>query len=400
MKQLSLNKLINIIIFFFILSLYIFVFIEGLSLISNIISLLLIFLIWTNFLLSKRKLVFNNALLIYLMFFLLVIISIIFSINQDAVIIQIRSLFFIFLVMISLVNYIDTIDKLERFMVSFVYSGSIASIYILLSSDFSTLIRFGDQLGNVNSVGIIIGIAATFCIYFILEEKKYWYILLLFIMVPTILLTGSRKALLFIILNMIIILYFRNRKGFSNKIKFVVIGLFILLVISYLIFNVPIFYEIIGNRVENLISFIIEDSNEEASINVRNQLTSFGLEMFKDQPLTGYGIDNYKYLLSSYGGGNFYSHNNFIELLVGTGILGVLVFYLLHFVVLKDLFKTAKNNKYKTICYTFIAIIISYIVMSIGLVYYNSKHFSILLAVGSIISRVIVVESRRKTNGL
>ncbi len=41
------------------------------------------------------------------------------------------------------------------------------------------------------------------------------------------------------------------------------------------------------------------------------------------------------------------------------------------------------------ICYTFISIIISYIILSMVLIYYYDKHFSLLLAVGSIVNRVI-----------
>ena len=43
----------------------------------------------------------------------------------------------------------------------------------------------------------------------------------------------------------------------------------------------------------------------------------------------GYGIDNYRPYFSKMPiGWDIYSHNNFIELFVGTGILGVLIYYL------------------------------------------------------------------------
>ncbi len=75
--------------------------------------------------------------------------------------------------MISLVNYIDTFEKLRSFLLSFVYSGFITGVYILASSDFSQVTRYGSELGNVNSIGMIIGISSIFCFYFIIEEKKY-----------------------------------------------------------------------------------------------------------------------------------------------------------------------------------------------------------------------------------
>jgi O-antigen ligase len=392
-RELTLNNLINIMLFLYILSIYLLTYRDGLNLVSNTLAYLLIASIWVNFLLSKRKrIVFNKFLIIYLLFIIICLISSLYAINQGVALTRVRTLLLLFVLMTSLVNYIDTFEKLRKFMIYFVYSGLIASVYILLTSDFSQATRFAGDLGNLNAIGMIIGVSSAFCFYFILEEKKYLYFPFLLTMLPVVLLTGSRKALLFILITFIIILISRDLKGLKNKINVLIIIIVIISLSYYLINNVTIFYEIIGRRMENLFDFVLGEDTNEGSINIRSVMISVGIDKFKERPILGYGIDNYKLLFSNYVGGEYtYSHNNFVELLVGTGILGAFTYYLTNIIVLKDLIKTSKNNK-KTLSNTFLAIIIAYLFMSVGLVYYYNKHISILLAVGSIVFRLIQSE--------
>lgn len=389
MKKVSLNSIINAIIFFYILSLYLFTYREGTAVFSNALAFLLVLSIWMNFLIAKRKLILNKLLLIQLLFIMVCLLSFFFAINPDIAIIKIRTLVLIFIVMISLINYIDSHEKLRMTIVYFAYSGFICCIYILINSDFSQITRFGSELGNVNTMGMIIGISSIFCFYIIVSEKKYWYGLLLLVMIPTILLTGSRKSLLFICVNVILIIYFRNRKSFKGIIKLIIICIFVLLIAYYLVFNVPIFYQIIGQRMENLFSFISGEGTSEGSINVRAYMIKFGIEMFKNKPFIGYGIDNYRVLLGNDIGFETYAHNNYIELMVDTGIFGVTIYYLTHIIVIRELFYISKETINKTLCYVFISIIVSYIVLSSSLIYYDDKHFSFLLALASVAINII-----------
>lgn len=395
MIKLGLNNVVNTIMFLYIISLYLFTYTED-FIVSNALALLLIASIWANFLLTRRKLVFNKLLFIFLLFTAICSFSVFYAIDQSVAITQVRTLILIFIVMLSLVNYIDSTEKLKAFMAYFIYAGCIASIYIFSANDFSQLTRFGSELGNVNAVGMIIGISATFCFYIMLHEKKFLYLLPFVIMTITILLTGSRKSLLFICMNIVIIIYLRNRHSLKGKLKFIIVSLIILIITSYLIFNIPIFYKIIGKRVENMLAFISGEGTRESSINMRAYMIQIGYEFFKDRPLTGYGINNYRILFSQVPGGReTYAHNNVIELMVGTGIFGVIFYYLTHFVVLKDLFKSSKSKPYQTLCYTFIAIILSYTLLSVALIYYYGKHFSFLLAVASVIGRIIKLEKEK-----
>ena len=389
-KRICIDNIINNILFFYILSLYLFTYIEKFNIISNAIAAILVITIWMKCLYIKRKLIFNNFLFIYILFIIICTMSFFVAVDKNMVLSKVGTLILLFIVMFSLINYIDNFEKLRKFLISFVYSGFIASLYILFTSDFSNITRFGSELGNVNAVGMMIGISAIFCFYLFLEEKRFIYFVLLLTMLPIILLTGSRKSVLFFLMNLIIILYLRNRDSLSKKLKFFFIGGILFFLVLFLVFKIPLFYKIIGYRIENVFSFLSGKKVNEGSIYERFYMIEVGLKMIKDRPILGYGIDNYRFYYSRVPSGReTYSHNNFIELIVGTGIFGFLFYYLIHFIILRSLFKASICTKEKMICYTFISIIISYIILSMALIYYYDKHFNLLLAVGSIVNRVI-----------
>lgn len=134
-------------------------------------------------------------------------------------------------------------------------------------------------------------------------------------------------------------------------------------------------------------NFVFGEGSTEGSMNTRFMMIQVGWNWFKEHPFIGYGIDNYRILLGQEIGTITYSHNNIIELLVGIGLFGTIIYYLTHIVVIKDLYKCSKVLP-KSLTYSFIAIILGYTFMSVGLVYYDNKHISIILAVASIVYRV------------
>ena len=66
MKRITLNQLINLVLFLFILSLYLFTFQMGLNQVSNGLAVVLIGLIWLEMLLLRKKIVYNAFLFVFL----------------------------------------------------------------------------------------------------------------------------------------------------------------------------------------------------------------------------------------------------------------------------------------------------------------------------------------------
>lgn len=372
--------------FFYILSLYIFTYQERLNHISNILAVLLIALILIN-IIKKKKIVINSFLILYFIFIIFGLFSVLYAIDSNTSISKVRTLMMLFLLMFSFINYIDTLEKIHKFMKYFAYSGFITSIYIFLISDFTNLTRFGSELGNVNAIGMILGISATFSFYFIIEKKEYKYALMFLLNSIIIFMTGSRKSLVFLIFTLIVLVLSKRKKKIGNRIKVALIIALIVTLIVYIVFNVPFFYQIIGRRMEKLFNFVIGKETSDGSINLRFLMIELGWEWFKERPFTGYGINNYRFLLGQTINWITYSHNNIIELLVGIGVIGTAIYYISQIIVINKLNKVSKFIS-KPLAFSFIAIILGYVFMSVALIYYDSKQFCIVLAVGSIISRL------------
>jgi O-antigen ligase len=313
--------------------------------------------------------------------------SVVFAIDSNTSVVKVRTLVLLFVLMTSMINYIDKLNKLEKLMKYFAYSGFITSVYVILNSDFTNITRFGSELGNVNAIGMILGISSVFCFYFILENKDYKFIPMLLINTIVIFLTGSRKSLLFLVFTLIILIFSKREKKLRNNIKVFMWSAIFVLIILYAIYNVPMFYQIIGRRMENMLNFVFGEGTKEGSMNTRFMMIQMGWDWFKEHPFIGCGIDSYRILLGQEIGTITYSHNNIIELLVGIGMFGTITYYLTHIVVIKDLYKCSKVLP-KPLTYSFIAIILGYMFMSVGLVYYDNKHISIILSVASIVYRI------------
>ncbi|HLV10102.1 MAG TPA: O-antigen ligase family protein [Halanaerobiales bacterium] len=393
--QILSSKNINFIIFLYILSLYLFTY--RVHQISNLLAALLILVIWLNYLLNRkesgRKIVFNKLLKIYLLFIAVCAISVIYAVDRGFAIRKVRTMILLFILIFSLANYIDTYDKLRMLMRSFVFSGLIASMYILIKADFSNITRFGSELGNVNAIGMILGISATFSLYFILTKREYYQSIFLLIIASCILLTGSRKAFLFIIMNTLIILFLRNNKGWKNKLKFAAIILLIVLIACYLVFNVDIFYEIIGVRLLNTFRSLSGQKVSTGSVTLRVKLIQEGWRMFKERPLLGHGLNNFRVLFARVPGGReTYAHNNFIELLVNIGVIGAGIYFLLQAYLIFELFKSCGELEDKSLAYVFIAVMISYLIISVTLVYYYNKQFAVLLIAAAMLTEIVKAE--------
>ena len=291
------SSIINIVLFLYIMSLYFFTFIAGLNNISNAIAAVFIFLVAMKMLIEKRKVIFNRYLFIYLVFIIICIISYFYAIDQVTALLMIRSLLLYFIFIVFLINYVDNYDKLNTLLTYFIYSGLFASIYVFINSEIYSMQRLGRLLGNINEIGIIISISVLFSIYFILFQKRYLYLMPAIICVVMVLTTGSRVALVLVFSSSLLLFSYYSKNSFKGRIKSITLAILLLCLFYYLLFNVPYFNQIAGQRVENTLKFIRNEQVNESSISLRIYMVKYGLELFKANPLIGYGINNYRILL-------------------------------------------------------------------------------------------------------
>ena len=151
------------------------------------------------------------------------------------------------------------------------------------------------------------------------------------------------------------------------------IGSVILIYVGIFALNLPIF-STINRRFQSYLSGNLNTSDE-----TRNNMINFGIELFKERPILGYGLNNYR----NYYYTGQYSHNNFIELLVCLGIVGFVLVYVMYFspikVILKNWIQNSRqiNNEHKMLLF----LLIVNLVFGYGMVQIYDKNVWILLAV-------------------
>ena len=258
------------------------------------------------------------------------------------------------LVILTITLYISDMREVDMILKGFLLSTAILLFRLLMSMPLDQLgsSRLGSSIGiNENIVGMYFLFASTICIYYTKKAKIYYFPYIIFLLMT--LLSGSRRALALTLL-VVIVFYINSIKKVSNVIYIIPFGVLFFLVID-LTMNNPILYQVIGRRVTGLINMLTGEGKVDNSTLVRMDLIQIGVELFKEKMWIGHGANSYRFL-NKY---SLYSHNNYIELLVNHGIIGLVLYYIMPLMILMQL---ARIWLYKTreviIAILFIVVII------------------------------------------
>lgn len=236
--------------------------------------------------------------------------------------------------------YMNSEEKIEKIFKYFIISGFILIFRIILVFPIDKLGKvkiYTGTLFNANEIGFKLLISLLFILYFIFikKNKSIFFIFGLIILCVFLISTGSRTVFAIGIFE-IFSLFLFSRKNKKELIFF----LFITIIITYIFLEkflrIPVIYNILGQRIETLLNVFTGKGKVDNSSIVRINMIKDGIKLFLEKPFLGYGIDTYKFLTPY----KMYSHNNYIELLVGMGILGTIVYYFIYiFIFIKIILK-------------------------------------------------------------
>ena len=280
-----------------------------------------------------------------------------------------------------LIGYLDNIEKINFTYKSFVFAGVALIVRLLISFPINTwgTDRLGNEMLNANSIGLHLAISAIFAFYLANIYKKKLYFVFIIVFFVVIALTGSRKAIVMLLMGISLLYYFNSNK-LSKKIKSIFIILLILLLSYYLIMNIPNFYNVLGYRIEKIMNSITGEGSTDISTRLRNSMIDIGTSLFKKKPILGYGIDSYK----SISGFGMYSHNNYIEIIVGVGFIGALTYYSAYVYIIKKLY----SKKILIYCNPILVIVIMLSLLEIGLVSYYGIIYQLAISLGYALARI------------
>ena len=264
-------------------------------------------------------------------------------------------------------NFYNTIDDgREKFLKLLLYNGLIISIYVLihygLFNFFSLLAsgkRVGQELANVNMIGLNTIISCLIVFYYYIfhgDKKKLFYLIPLLIVSLG---TGSKKVLISMILGVLLITISKYKKNITKQSLAKFFFTFVILISIYIILSKIPAFKTIFSRFKNLFESILKSGEFDLENRDRANFIKYGFEVFKSNPIIGVGYGNSsKFLLLKFNYDTYF-HNNYIELLATTGIIGTALYYLSYVFSIKHnliQLKFNENDNLSQLCLIFIII--------------------------------------------
>lgn len=299
--------------------------------------ILIIFILYGGFtVLRTKKMHFILPVLSYLLFSIICFLSIYWSaeIYLDTVIVVLL----VSLVSATFYIIINTREKIDMVFFAILVAVIAEFLYCISQLGLRDVLHSRMVLEgfNSNQVGTEIAFASIICLYFWTESHKTIMLGIYSVLFLFCLLTGSRAALILFVAGGGIF-FFHFSIGKSKIQNRIIIGGIFLIIVLFLLFKVEIFYNLIGKRISQemimpIIDTLVGDKSTKTISNSSNHLRwnmiKYGFDFFRQHPLLGAGIDNYRVLIANTDLGYVsYAHNNYIELLTDVGITGFCVYY-------------------------------------------------------------------------
>lgn len=278
--------------------------------------------------------------------------------------------------MIIFWNLLKWTDALDYVMWAFFAIVIINSLFLIVFKDsfFVFLInkagRFVGIFSNANMLAITTNIAMFFSLIWMRRKTQNSFYIANFIMFAgTILVisSGSKKGVILALLAWAMYVIFNTAELKRRKGQLVLLIILFSLFTPYYLSNVNINerWEMTSQRFETMnenMNLGEQYVDFDTSTGQRIYFIEIGLEMFKEKPLFGYGLNAFQYFHWHY------SHSTPIELLVNGGVIAFLLYYFRYLIAFRQLFLTRMREKY-----IYIAILLSLLLIENAAILFLEK---------------------------
>jgi len=275
---------------------------------------------------AGRKLPFNWGLLCLLYFSIYSLISFAFLAYDlpGESIINIMMIYVLSYILLRIVDNIRAFDMILLGISIGLLVGYIMNIVSPPIDEFGNTSRFYGTLGNANLFALMI----NFCISFILQRyplySRTWKnIVLVFVVISAyeVMMSGSKMGLLMYLINILYLIFYI--RVIKNTTALVFISIVIVSLSGYFISNFMVDNSEAFARFKYLQDVFNGNRSYSDSDMLRYNLAIKGWEMWMQKPFLGWGYGAFLFV----GGYGYYTHNNMIESLVNTGIVGFILFH-------------------------------------------------------------------------
>lgn len=294
----------------------------------------------------------NIQSVFYFLFFIWSSITLINSINLSESLSTLGDVFTYMVSFIFLIYFISKISNIKRVFFYIIMSLSFVEVVSVLYPYLSEIINTGSPnqrglifrgyTGNINVLAYILLIKLPFIVYFQITKQgnyriNFFLILLIVFIISAIFATRSAIISLFIIsiLISLFVMYIRQKKkkvSLTSSFK-----------ILFKVLILPVLLGLILNNIESRIfdttSFqsrlsTLNNIAEDTSLSQRLRYYGHALKSFTEKPILGKGIGSWEYESIKYEKSEmqnyvvpYHVHNDFLELLAETGLLGFIFYF-------------------------------------------------------------------------
>lgn len=351
--------------------------------VSNILMILA--LVYYKIKHSQLLVKYNSIIVIYIIFLIYSILSLLWAVDISIGLLRSINLLFISINLIVILNILYKINTIAPILFAFIIFTIIN--FLLLNNLFGYQagtwvgIRFVGTTGNANGLAITLFLSNFMSFYYLNQmrtQNKYFYIIYMniFMSLFTIIATGSKKGL--ILSAVLLVSYIFSNLEFNKKIILKLIkNLLILATVTFILIQVVDFSAFTEQldkllfRLELAMDTFQSNKSGDKSTKDRLLLIQYGYEYFQNNPLLGMGNTSFTAIHG------FYAHNNYIDILANLGLVGFIIYYSMHILLLLKIFEL-KEMKIKIL---FLFFVISILMMDFALVSYYSKVIILFLTV-------------------
>ncbi len=207
--------------------------------------------------------------------------------------------------------------------------------------------RIGTEINQANAFGYYCAIAFLIAMYNVIYKKKKVFLFLAVIPLVFSFASGSRKSIIVVIAATALIIALKNGK---IRVSQIVVALGVCILLFAVFYNIEALQPFFRRFTAMLDVFDSGDlGSGDNSIAKRVDMIRFGLELIKNNPLFGYGTEQYNVLYEMEYGIMRPAHNNYIQSMVSFGIIGTSIFYGMYVYIGSKLYKSIKNKNHMAI---------------------------------------------------
>lgn len=333
-------------IYLYIGSIYVVAY-SNYNFISDALFIFMLFMTVVNTVMNRNTLSIDIPNVMMALFIAYALLSSTWVISQEGVNDRMSGMFQLAILYLTIRMNIQSMKDLRVILNAIIVGTIIMCLYTVYYYGLGYIIdqiavggRIGQEINQVNGMGLYCAILIVAMLYMVVYEKKWIYLVFAPLAVVILLGCGSRKGFMLAFIGVFIVLFFRSG---NKKILFVLGALMVLAIMIYMVYEFAesnyFFY-----RISQALALI--DSNEvtENSIMVRSQMISYGLELFKQSPIKGYGLMQYEHFYELVYGSRRPPHSTYIQVLVSFGSIGFVLYYGIYVYFVKNIVVCLKKN--------------------------------------------------------